>query len=151
MRNPRVDFGHSWCPISQTRFNTHIRPIHYSRRKVGLPEQLSLFADRSSRPKGLRYAEEFVSPTAEKTLIGHIAALPLQPFQFGQCEGKRRVASFGFRYDYTLRRLEEADPIPEWLESIVENFEAGRRVEEPIVQASLAQPPPIPPPRRGET
>lgn len=49
--------------------------------------------------------------------------MPLQPFQFGQCEGKRRVASFGFRYDYTLRRLEEADPIPEWLESIVENFE----------------------------
>jgi hypothetical protein len=77
--------------------------------------------------------------------------LPLQPFQFGQCEGKRRVASFGFRYDYTLRRLEEADPIPEWLESIVENFEAGRRVEEPIVRASLAQPPPIPPLRRGET
>ena len=151
MRNPRVDFGHSWSPISQTRFNTHIRPIHYSRRKVGLPEQLSLFADRSSEPEGLRYAEEFVSPTAEKTLIGHIAALPLQPFQFGQCEGKRRVASFGFRYDYTLRRLEEADPIPEWLESIVENFEAGRRVEEPIVRASLAQPPPIPPPRRGET
>src|SRR3984885_9539431 len=74
MRNPRVDFGHSWCPISQTRFNTHIRPIHYSRRKVGLPEQLSLFADRSSRPKGLRYAEEFVSPAAEKTLIRHIAA-----------------------------------------------------------------------------
>jgi len=37
------------------------------------------------------------------------------------------VASFGFRYDYTLRRLEEADPIPEWLESIVENFELPTR------------------------
>ena len=113
MRNPRVDFGHSWCLISQTRFNTHILPIHNSRRKVGLPEQLSLFADRSSGPEGLRYAEEFVSTAAEKSLIGHTAGLPLQPFQFGQDEGKRRVASFGFRYDYTLRRLEEADPIPE--------------------------------------
>jgi hypothetical protein len=67
--------------------------------KVGLPEQFSLFADRLSGPEGPRYAEEFVSPSAEKTLIGHIAALPLQPFQFGQYEGKRRVASFGFRYD----------------------------------------------------
>jgi hypothetical protein len=37
-----------------------------------------------------------VSPAAEKTLIGHIAALPLQPFQFGRYEGKRRVASLGF-------------------------------------------------------
>ena len=94
------------------------------RRKVGLPEQFSLFADRLSGPEGLRYAEEFVSPAAEKTLIGQIAVLPLQPFQFGQYEGKRRVASFGFRYDYTMRRLEEADPIPEWLGSIIEKVEA---------------------------
>jgi alkylated DNA repair dioxygenase AlkB len=89
-----------------------------------LSEQFSLFADRSSGPEGLRYAEEFVSPAAEKTLIGHIAALPLQPFQFGQYEGKRRVASFGFRYDYAMRRLEEADPIPDWLGSIIEQVEA---------------------------
>lgn len=89
-----------------------------------MPEQFSLFADRLSGPEGLRYAEEFVSPAAEKTLIGHIAALPLQPFQFGQYEGKRRVASFGFRYDYTLRQLEEADPIPDWLGSIIDRVEA---------------------------
>jgi hypothetical protein len=37
-----------------------------------------------------------------------IQALPLQPFQFGQFKGKRRVASFGFRYDYALRRLRGA-------------------------------------------
>src|ERR1700730_9666509 len=101
-----------------------LRPMRCPRRKVGLPEQFSLFADRLSGPEGLRYAEEFVSPAAEKTLIGHIAALPLQPFQFGRYEGKRRVASFGFRYDYTMRRLEEADPIPEWLGSIIEKVEA---------------------------
>jgi hypothetical protein len=47
-----------------------------------LPEQLSLFADRSSGPEGLRYAEEFVSPAAEKMLIGHIAVLPLQRFRW---------------------------------------------------------------------
>jgi alkylated DNA repair dioxygenase AlkB len=89
-----------------------------------LSEQFNLFAERLSGPEGLRYAEEFVSPTAEKTLIGHLAALPLQPFQFGQYEGKRRVASFGFRYDYTVRRFEEADPIPEWLGPIIEKVEA---------------------------
>jgi hypothetical protein len=80
-----------------------------------LPEQFSFFADSSLEPEGLRYAEDFVSPAAEKDLIGRIAAMPLQPFQFGPYEGKRRVASFGFRYDYTLRRLQEAGPIPEWL------------------------------------
>jgi alkylated DNA repair dioxygenase AlkB len=47
----------------------------------------------------------------------------LQPFQFGAYEGKRRVASFGFRYDYTLRRLQEADPIPEWLGQLIGKLE----------------------------
>jgi alkylated DNA repair dioxygenase AlkB len=31
-----------------------------------------------------------------------IRTLPLQPFQFGEFESKRRVASFAFRYDYDL-------------------------------------------------
>jgi alkylated DNA repair dioxygenase AlkB len=88
-----------------------------------LPEQFSLFAAKPSGPEGLRYAGGFVSPAAEKTLIEHIAALPLRPFQFGQYEGKRRVASFGFRYDYTLHRLQEADPIPEWLTPVIRKVE----------------------------
>jgi alkylated DNA repair dioxygenase AlkB len=104
--------------------NPHIPLIPFHRRKVGLPEQFSLFADRSPGPEGLRYVEDFVPWASEKALIGHIAALPLRPFQFGQYEGKRRVASFGFRYDYTLRRLQEADPIPEWLSPIIERVEA---------------------------
>ena len=57
-------------------------------------------------------------------MIGHIATLPLQPFQFGAYEGKRRVASFGFRYDYTLKRLQEADPMPSWLVRLIGSVEA---------------------------
>ena len=33
------------------------------------------------------------SPAMEAGVIRQVAALPLQPFQFGQYEGKRRVAS----------------------------------------------------------
>jgi alkylated DNA repair dioxygenase AlkB len=87
--------------------------------------QLALFPDQDAGPKGLRYQPEFVSATAESELIARISELPLQPFQFGAFEGRRRVASFGFRYDYALRKLQEADPIPGWLASIipsVENF-----------------------------
>ncbi|MDB5584396.1 MAG: 2OG-Fe(II) oxygenase, partial [Bradyrhizobium sp.] len=75
-------------------------------------------------PEGLQYAAEFISPAIERELIGRIAALPLQPFQFGAYEGKRRVASFGFRYDYTLRQLQQADPMPSWLDPLVETVEA---------------------------
>jgi alkylated DNA repair dioxygenase AlkB len=89
-----------------------------------LSEQLAFFANASPEPEGLRYAAEFVSPGTEQELIARIAALPLQPFQFGQYEGKRRVVSFGFRYDYTLRRLQEAEPIPDWLGPVIEQVEA---------------------------
>jgi alkylated DNA repair dioxygenase AlkB len=85
--------------------------------------QLGLFPDRSAGPAGLRYQPEFVPPPAETELIARISELPLQPFQFGAYQGKRRVASFGFRYDYGLRRLQEADPIPAWLASIIAGVE----------------------------
>jgi alkylated DNA repair dioxygenase AlkB len=89
-----------------------------------LTEQLALFSPTAGMPEGLRYATDFISPTTERELIGHVSALPLQPFQFGAYEGKRRVASFGFRYDYTLRRIQQAAPIPDWLGPLIEKVEA---------------------------
>jgi alkylated DNA repair dioxygenase AlkB len=89
-----------------------------------LSEQFAFFEGSSPSPEGLRYATEFVPPSTEQELIARIAALPLRPFQFGQYEGKRRVASFGFSYDYTLRRLQDADPIPDWLGPIIAQVEA---------------------------
>ena len=88
-----------------------------------MSEQLALFANAPSGPEGLQFATEFVSAATEHSLISEIRALPLQPFQFGQFEGKRRVASFGFRYDYELKRLQAAEPIPGWLAESVEAIE----------------------------
>ena len=89
-----------------------------------MAEQLTLFAGAAHSPEGLRYMPDFISPELEQKLIALIAELPLQPFQFGQYEGKRRVASFGFRYDYSRRRLEEDSPVPAWLGATTEKVEA---------------------------
>lgn len=86
-------------------------------------EQLALFPQAETSPQGLGYVEAFISPEVERELIGYVSALPLEPFQFGAFEGKRRVASFGFRYDYTLQRLQPAEPIPAWLEPLIEQVE----------------------------
>ena len=88
-----------------------------------MSDQLALFDKVRPEPEGLRYAADFVSPAIEQELILGIQTLPLQPFQFGEFEGKRRVASFGFRYDYALRQLKRAEPIPAWLAEIVANVE----------------------------
>jgi alkylated DNA repair dioxygenase AlkB len=83
-----------------------------------MSEQLTLFGkfgnDRA-QPGGLRYQDGFISADEESELIARIRALPLTPFQFGPFEGKRRVAWFGWRYEYSQRQLEQADELPDWL------------------------------------
>jgi len=79
---------------------------------ISLTEQLALFPQEKASPEGLRYAPEFITPALERELIGRVSALPLQPFQFGAFEGKRRVASFGFRYDYSLQQLSRPNRFP---------------------------------------
>jgi alkylated DNA repair dioxygenase AlkB len=94
---------------------------HLGDRRVS--EQFALFESPASEPKGLHYLADFVSAETEQKLISGILDLPLQPFQFGQFQGKRRVASFGFRDDYALRRLQEVEPVPAWLDEIVAKVE----------------------------
>jgi alkylated DNA repair dioxygenase AlkB len=93
---------------------------------AGVTEQLALFPQATGLPEGLQYVAEFISPELERELVGQVSALPLQPFQFGAFEGKRRVASFGSRYDYTLQRLQPAEPIPPWLLPLIEKVEAEK-------------------------
>ena len=86
--------------------------------------QLALFADPSPDPAGLRYQGEFISREDERALIARFAELPLAPFQFGAFEGKRRVASFGVRYDFSDQRLHLADALPGWIAPFVRRVEA---------------------------
>jgi hypothetical protein len=87
-------------------------------------QQFSLFSPQAIGPPGLRYYPEIITPSIEFDLIERIRRLPLMPFQFGPFEGKRRVASFGFKYDYAERQLQEAEEVPEWLVPMIEKVEA---------------------------
>jgi alkylated DNA repair dioxygenase AlkB len=86
--------------------------------------QLALFGGGDT-PEGLRYTPEFVSTACEQRLIGQIEMLPLKPFEFGAFEGKRQVASFGWRYDYASHRLEPASEVPHWLLPLIRKVEAS--------------------------
>jgi alkylated DNA repair dioxygenase AlkB len=75
--------------------------------------QLTLFAAASDLPDGLRYEADIFSSEEEARLIAFIETLPLKPFEFaGGFRGNRRVLSFGWRYDFQEKILNETSPIP---------------------------------------
>jgi alkylated DNA repair dioxygenase AlkB len=102
-----------------------------------VPAQLALFEPQEARPQGLRYQPDFISPDEERALIGDIRALPLAPFQFGQFEGKRRVTSFGIRYDFSDHRLHETAPIPEFVREVLVRAEGFAGLSPGSIQHAL--------------
>jgi alkylated DNA repair dioxygenase AlkB len=66
-------------------------------------------------PAGLRWRADLIDPVEERALADQIAALPFKPFEFQGYVGRRRVVSFGWRYDFARHVLEPAAPIPDFL------------------------------------
>jgi alkylated DNA repair dioxygenase AlkB len=64
---------------------------------------------------GFRYWPDVITGGVERTLIDRIAELPLREFEFHGYTGKRRVVSFGWKYDFGTEALREANDIPEFL------------------------------------
>jgi alkylated DNA repair dioxygenase AlkB len=69
-------------------------------------------------PEGLRYQPALISRTDEKTLVTRVRALPFREFEFHGYLGKRRVVSFGWKYDFSSQRLQKAEDIPDYLLSL---------------------------------
>src|SRR5215211_1308495 len=90
------------------------------------PDQPSLFGeadddgarapgDGAALPEGFRYQPNLISADEQRQLVAEIERLPFQEFQFHGFTGKRRVVSFGWRYDFNERDLRKADDMPPFL------------------------------------
>jgi len=90
------------------------------------PAQPDLFgaAPAPVLPQDMRYEEAFLSADEEAALVQRIAALPLAPMQYRGFTALRRVVSYGGRYDFTAQRLEQAEPLPDWLQPLRERAAA---------------------------
>jgi alkylated DNA repair dioxygenase AlkB len=84
------------------------------RKKNPVAQQRDLFAAQSW-PEGFAYREEAITPEEERALAGQFALLPLTPFAFRGFLGRRRIVSYGWRYDYAGRTLRPSDEIPDLL------------------------------------
>jgi alkylated DNA repair dioxygenase AlkB len=77
--------------------------------------QHDLFGAAPDLPEGLAYAPEALTRAQEEALLAELPRLPFREFAFHGFTGKRRVVSFGYRYDFEGGGLAQTDPIPEFL------------------------------------
>ena len=66
-------------------------------------------------PEGFEYRDDMLTLDEERSLVDAIRQLELRPFDFYGYEAKRRVASFGWRYDYSDQSLKGASEMPSFL------------------------------------
>ena len=79
-------------------------------------EESGVNDDARERLQGLRYQSNFISELQEAAIVARIRELPFQEFDFHGYKGKRRVVSFGWRYEFAGGgQLRKADNIPEFL------------------------------------
>ena len=66
-------------------------------------------------PPGFKYVEELLSASEEKELVARVEQLPFKEFEFHGYLGKRRVVSFGWKYDFAKATIREAPAMPDLL------------------------------------
>jgi alkylated DNA repair dioxygenase AlkB len=77
--------------------------------------QLDLLGADPAVPEGFRYQPDVISAEDEQALLERIRKLPFREFEFHGYVGKRRVVSYGWKYNFSERILQQADDIPAWL------------------------------------
>jgi alkylated DNA repair dioxygenase AlkB len=74
-----------------------------------------LFEPRALLPEGFRYQAELLSRSEEGALTASLQELPFKEFEFHGFLGKRRVVSFGWRYDFNGGGLHKIEDMPPFL------------------------------------
>jgi alkylated DNA repair dioxygenase AlkB len=77
--------------------------------------QADLFQRGTEHPAGFHYWPNLINGAEERGLVQHFAELDFAPFEFHGFLGKRRVAFFGWRYEFNGKGLQKADDIPAFL------------------------------------
>ena len=80
--------------------------------------QLGLFGQGFDLPDGFRYRDDVLTPSQERGLLDAFQDLPFREFEFHGYRGKRRVVSYGWKYDFEDRKLHEATVLPPFLSSL---------------------------------
>jgi alkylated DNA repair dioxygenase AlkB len=100
-------------------------------------EQFAFFDADPRYPEGFRYQPELISRADEEILIEQLRTLPFRDFEFHGFTGKRRVVSYGWKYDFAARQLDKVDDVPPFLFPIRERAAAFAGVQPAELQHAL--------------
>ena len=96
-----------------------------------------LFGHKPSLPEGFRYAAGIMDTAEEQALLQALQSLPFREFEFHGFTGKRRVVSFGWRYDFSGGGLQKTDDMPPFLLTVREKAAAFAQVATSDLQQVL--------------
>jgi len=80
---------------------------------MGFSAQADLFGKTEpALPPGFRYQPDIVPEDVQSDLLRELPQLSLKPFDFHGFEGKRRVISYGWKYDFDTQQVRRTEDIP---------------------------------------
>ena len=82
------------------------------------PQQVELFGGAPALPEGFVFQPDFITVEEERALLGAIGKLELEEAKYKAYTARRRIAYFGYGYDFSANRLDEAPPAPAFLEPL---------------------------------
>lgn len=83
-------------------------------------QDFDLFGAGPQLPEGFQYQRDLISPELEASLLESFGELPFKEFEFHGYTGKRRVVSYGWKYDFSEARLRKSEDIPDFLQPVRE-------------------------------
>jgi alkylated DNA repair dioxygenase AlkB len=94
-------------------------------------------------PKEFLYERDFLTEAEESDLLGAIASLTFQPFDFHGYIAKRRIVEYGWEYDFRTRKASGTQAIPNFLLPVQERAALFAEIpKEKIVEAVVTEYPP---------
>jgi alkylated DNA repair dioxygenase AlkB len=105
----------------------------------------------STLPEGFVYEPEFILPEEERALLAAFREVDFEPFQFHQYTAKRRIAAYGWDYDFSAepggdygkREPTQGRPLPDFLLRLRERCAASIGVGgEELAEAVITEYPP---------
>jgi alkylated DNA repair dioxygenase AlkB len=100
-------------------------------------KQADLFLVAAPLPSGLCYQPDLIEAQQERALLARFATLPFKEFEFHGFQGKRRVVSFGWRYDFNGGGLQKTDDMPSFLLPVRDQAAAFARIAAADLQQVL--------------